>query len=252
MVRFVSFFVAVMVWATTSASALADAENGPPVLSVSGNRVISHNAPHFAINVDDAFLYLGRTDFILFGAADVQRFYFAVGNEERALTRLLVVQFEQYRDTNEYTYNGRRDEGHWIDIGPLDFRTHATVRDAGGIVERWAGRGLEYEFQHGFLSTYSLDVPGPQLMRTFTHILPGERAEIIVLYYELLGEADLDLDALNAADWGLTLDDEALTGRSPVYFPHDIVTGNAEDGSVAARLQAFWRRGAGAFSVSAH
>lgn len=249
MYRSVLSILALIILSGTGNLAVASNENGSPVLSVSENRVSSQSAPNISIHVDESFTYLGRTDFILFGAADVQRFYFAVGNAERQVTRMLVVQFEQYRDTN--TYNGDRDEGHWGDIGPLDFRSHATVRDAAGIVERWSGRGLEYEFQQGFLDSYALEIPEPQLMRTFTHILPGEREEIIVLYYELLGEAGLDLDMLNAAGLGVTLDDEALTGRNPVYFPHDLVTGSAEAGSVAASLQAFWQRGAEAFSVTA-
>src|SRR6266487_684841 len=70
---------------------------------VVGNVLISTYLPPVRIQVDPAFHYLGKLQFILYDVAHVEVFVFVVADHQHA-TRVLVIDFEGYLEDNTYTY----------------------------------------------------------------------------------------------------------------------------------------------------
>lgn len=222
-----------------------------PVRSYSNGVVYSQNVPEASIKIDESLSYAGRMDFSLYGVADVQRFHFVDTDENGAAKRLLVVQFEQYKDSNEYTYNTDKSLGYWQDVGGLEFKTYASVRDVAGTVERWKGVGIEYAFQTAFFDTLGIEQAGPQALLSWSHYLPSARQEMIVLYYE-------PLEALGLSVETLELSEEDLTGRGVFKFPDAVFTGVADPSqpsvseAAAKAVAGFWKRGESTFEIVSH
>ena len=94
---------AAVVLATASLAMPAQAQR-----SVDGNRIVSSELPAATIDVDADMVYVGVSEFPLYGVADVELHLF-VEHEGRRVKRLLWVQFEGYRDDNDYTYDYSND-----------------------------------------------------------------------------------------------------------------------------------------------
>ena len=95
-----------------------------PSRSVDGRRVTSTQDPEISILVSDAFTFIGQASFALGDAADAEAFVF-VDVEENAARRMLVVQFERYRDDNDEHYSYPHAEP--IVLEGLGFLTDASV-----------------------------------------------------------------------------------------------------------------------------
>jgi hypothetical protein len=85
-----------------------------------GNKVISTLDPPVTIRVDRALFPLGRLTFTLSGVAEVELFAFLQGRSQQA-DRLLVIQFEHFRDDNAYSY--AYPQARPIEIAGLPFLT---------------------------------------------------------------------------------------------------------------------------------
>ncbi len=74
-----------------------------PRRHVSGQTLVSSHLPAVEIDVAPAFTYVDRFQFILYDAAHVESFVFAAAGAGQA-GRLLVLQFEGYLESNDFTY----------------------------------------------------------------------------------------------------------------------------------------------------
>ena len=125
-------------------------------------------------------------EFPLYNLAAVQAFVFAE-RDPRQSARYLIVQFEEYLDTNEYVY--QYDQAEPITIAGLPFVTDMQVMTLDPLppVESDTGRILGMLLEKGFpLSAHAL-------VRRFVHF-PDEahRKELLVQYAEAQGDQPVD------------------------------------------------------------
>lgn len=76
-----------------------------PQRMVENNMLTSTDLPHLKVQITDAFEYVGRLQFVLYDCADVDLFVFAASDDEQRARRLIMVQFEQFQESNDKTYN---------------------------------------------------------------------------------------------------------------------------------------------------
>ena len=218
--------VALAVWASGYAQA-QEANQG----SWDGE-VFTSAHPEFSVSVREGLEYLGDHRFDLYDVADVERHYFAKV-EGRTIQQLLVFQFEAYHDDNEYTYTIPSDN--LETVSGLQFGSND---DGVGLInldrflERWAGRGTEYELSGEWLKRNDYVLPAELALLVRTHILEGRREELIILYWEPLSSMGLSFD-------GLGIDPEDLRGRVPEFLLSDQYGNRVEE---IAELSAFLDR----------
>ena len=188
--------------------------------------------PEFSVTVREGLQYLGRHSFELYGVADVERHYFAK-LDGRTIQQLLVFQFEAYHDDNEFMYTiptGNQEVVSGLQFGSNDDGVGLINLDR--FLERWAGRGTEYELSGEWLdeNAYMLESELALLVRT--HILEGRREELIILYWEPLSSMGLSFETLG-------IDQADLRGRVPEFLLSDRYVDRVEE---LAQLRDFFDR----------
>ncbi len=172
--------------------------SGPlePSRTVQDLRLTSSAAPALAIQIAPEFRYLGRHDFELYGAAQVERHHFVTADSAGGIERLLIFQFERYLDDNEYTYDFDRSQGSWSELGGLPFRNGGSFVHVANYLEKWRGSGTEYEVTRPFLAELGYQHADELALRSWLHVLPDRRQELVILYWEGLAGLRLTFDEL--------------------------------------------------------
>ena len=184
-----------------------------PNRHVEGRTLVSDRMPAIRIRVDDAFEYVDRLRFVLYGAAQVELFLFAA-HDHRRVDRLVLVQFEGYLDDNDHVYDYPITEAvtlggdvYLVDTLALsltpppppdsDFgRVLALLRERryilplGAIVQRFV-RVLDEARRNEILICYgeATDEPGPANGEV---AVPGRAAEPSLAHIRELRERALD------------------------------------------------------------
>ena len=158
---------------------------------VEDNSIHSPDRPAASIAVDPALAYVGASTFVLYGVADVE--LHLVGEADgRRVKRLLWVQFEDYREDNDHTYDYSRDPSR--DIGGRPFHVNARFYPKSGFGGR-AGSDGDRARQLLEAKGYEL---GSDLARVRLVWLLNEppRDELMIIYLEDLADHGEDMATL--------------------------------------------------------
>lgn len=77
----------------------------PTLRTVVNNLVSSTALPNIRLQVDPAFTYVGRNEFVLYGLARAEQHLFVDAGADMRVQRLVWVQFEAYLEDNHLTYD---------------------------------------------------------------------------------------------------------------------------------------------------
>ncbi len=163
---------------------------------VEGNTIISKNLPEIEIEVADEFKYVGVFDFEIFANSDEypaelqgkavaagERFVFAMGDEDRNVKKLFIVQFEGFLEENEFIFNYNFDNAEYI--GKNKYRQNSWFYDSASLAE-------ENPYNEGaktrtFLKDKGFLLEDEYMMSRFVGLASEDRKhEIIIFYIEML------------------------------------------------------------------
>ncbi len=161
--------------------------------TVVGNTLSSSADPAIRIRFDESLQYLGGQQFILYGVADTEQYFFARIDDSDRLTALYWLQFEAYRPDNNYRYDyddspGRLQMGgfeFYVDTAPV--RTDPSRRR----------RGTDGALMRRFLAERGYTLPQEFFYARAVHLTDASRRkELMVIFVDDLaptGESAPDL-----------------------------------------------------------
>src|SRR6266853_6459105 len=88
-------------------STLAFAQSGSSTRTrlVKGQVLTSSYLPPIRVKFDKAFTYIGTQNFVLYGRAQVEQYFFIAADSRRLIKRMYMVQFESYLPNASGAYN---------------------------------------------------------------------------------------------------------------------------------------------------
>jgi hypothetical protein len=152
------------------------------------NNLISSNAlPEIRLQVDPAFTYAGRNEFILYGVARAEQHLFVDASADMRVQRLVWVQFEAYLDDNQYTYNYSSSQS--IQVGGWPFFYDAGWMDREeNVRQRPTSDGahmLTFLAEKGY-------IPGSaEITERYVTLGPDLRSELMLIYSQDATQQDL-------------------------------------------------------------
>lgn len=164
-----------------------------PHRDLDGRTLVSDRMPAVEIDVGADFAYVGRLQFILYGAAQVESFVY-IAEDERRDGRLLVIQFEGFLDDNTHTYDYSFAET--IALGNRPFHTDQAVVDLvpAPLSDSDIGRVLRLVEAQGY------PVPARAIVQRFVYLPDrAKRNELLILYAEPFGDGAPDTVAWHTA-----------------------------------------------------
>ena len=154
-----------------------------PFRRLEGHTLVSDRMPAIRIRVDDAFEYVDRLRFVLYGAAQVELFLFAA-HDHRRVDRLVLVQFEGYLDDNDHVYDypvtetvTLGGEVYLVDTMPL-------------TLDAPPPPGSEFALVLALLRERGYTLPTVAVGQRFVRVLDeARRNEILIFYVETFDQA---------------------------------------------------------------
>ena len=165
-----------------------------PKRTITNNRIISDMQPRICIEIDRSLHYIGTLKFILQEIADVEVMIFLESDDNQKIQRLFMVQFEFFLDSanephHRYNYNTPTK----LILADTIYQTDTRVVPAhlfAGEDDSDRNHVDEFIKSKGYQLPY---IEGEQLVtqRIMRPLPPDNRAEIILIYKELLSPSDL-------------------------------------------------------------
>lgn len=190
-----------------AAAAHAQATEASAQRRVEGRTLISNALPPIRIKFDKDFEYVGTQSFVLYGAAQVEQYFF-VDTNDRTIRRAFMVQFESYLPTNTHTYNYEIKDT--VRLGGLDFMYDTQVVNVPNFRKQYpdsdAGRAAAFLEGKG----YQLEGMDLVFQRYIRLVDETRRNELLIIYYENLKDT-----ALTAAD--LSAGGRATADRERIF-----------------------------------
>lgn len=164
--------------------------------TVVDHTIISPAIPKIKIRVADDLQYLGKFDFDIIANSDEyplemigkvvasgERMVFAVVDEDQAVEKLFIVQFEGFLSSNDFIYNYDFSQADFM--GNNKYRHNTWYYDAmQSARENPQGEGAKTHF---FLAQKGLRVADHWMMSRFVGLASADRKnEIIIFYQEML------------------------------------------------------------------
>jgi hypothetical protein len=157
------------------------------IRSVVNNLVNSNALPKIRLQVDPAFTYVGRNEFILYGIARAEQHLFVAASADMRLQRLVWVQFEAYLDDNQYTYNYSSSQTIQIagwpffyDAGWMDRQEHMRQNPTSDRAHM-----LVFLQERGY-------IPGSaEIFERYVTLGPDLRSELMLIYAQDAAQQDL-------------------------------------------------------------
>ena len=152
------------------------------------NNLVSSNAlPAIRLQVDPAFTYVGRHDFVLYGVATAEQHLFVDAGADMRVQRLVWVQFEAYLEVNQYTYNYSSSQSiqvagwpFFYDAGWMDRQEHVRQRPTSD-----RAHALAFLQEGGY-------IPGSaEIFERYVTLAPDLRSELMLIYAQDATQADL-------------------------------------------------------------
>jgi hypothetical protein len=88
-----------------STLAFAQSATSTSTRRVKGQVLTSSHLPPIRVKFDKAFTYVGTQNFILYGRAQVEQYFFVAADSRRLIKRMYMVQFEGYLPNISGAYN---------------------------------------------------------------------------------------------------------------------------------------------------
>lgn len=174
--------------------------------SVSGNELVSNRDPRVVMRFHADFDYLGGQQFVLYGVADTEQYFFAESDENENLKSFFWVQFEAYLPDNSYTYDYDDSPGR-LQLGDFDFYVDTEV--VASDPNRKQRRGTDGAMMRQFLASKGFTLPLNFLYARLVHLTDAtNRKELMVIYIEDLAPqgmtpAELQEGGASADRWPL-------------------------------------------------
>ncbi len=157
---------------------------------VKGQVLTSSHLPPIQIKFDKAFRYVGTQNFILYGRAQVEQYFFVAADSQRRIKRMYMVQFESYLPniTGAYNYAVTKTvnlagQTYIADFEVVPHVSAAIKQDPQSDVTRAAS----------FLESKGYRIgEGIAFQRFVRLVAEDKRSEFILLYVEDLVGAGLD------------------------------------------------------------
>ena len=164
-----------------------------PRRDLDGRTLVSDQMPAVEIDVRAEFAHVGRLQFNLYGAAQVESFVYMAEHDRRG-GRLLVIQFEGYLDDNTHTYDYSFAET--IALGNRPFHTDRAVVDLvpAPPADSDIGRVLRLVEAQGYA------LPARAIVQRFVYLPDrAKRNELLIFYAEPFGDGAPDTTAWHTA-----------------------------------------------------
>ncbi|WP_347922917.1 hypothetical protein [Pontimicrobium sp. SW4] len=172
-----------------------------PERTVKENRIVSDAQPNITIEVDKEYEFIGKLNFVLFNSAEVERYLFAVV-ENDSIKKMLTFQFEAYLPDNEYTYKKNYNDSillgdHWFGKENINAVNVLHIRN---FIDKWKGKGLEHEVTYGYLEENNYEYEDVVLSDFLVNYASDYRSELVVAYYENMSNFGLQPEKIGLDD----------------------------------------------------
>lgn len=169
-----------------------------PKRIVKNNLITSNSQPNIKIEVDENFEFIGKLDFVLFNSAEVERYLFAVV-ENDSIKKMLTFQFEAYLPDNEHTYK-KNNYNDSIQLGEQWFGKEnvnaVNILHIKNFINKWKGKGLEHEVTYGYLDDNNYFYEDVVLSDFLVNYASDFRSELVIAYYENISNFGLQPEAI--------------------------------------------------------
>lgn len=171
--------------------------------SVSENTLVSHRDPSIALQFDPAFRYLGGQKFVLYGVADAEQHFFVAVNDDRELTSLYWIQFEEFLPSNSYEYD-YGDSPAQLNINDYNFYLDTAAVKSNPKNRK---RGSDGSLARKFLQSKGYSIPHEYVYARLVHLPDSSRRKELMIIFigsqALHGfePADLEEGGKNAQVW---------------------------------------------------
>lgn len=164
---------------------------------VVGNTIVSDKLPAIKVQVDKAFKYLGKFDFVIGAIAKGERFVFVEATRKKRIKRLFIAQFEQILPTSQEIYRYNFDKA--ILLGEHRFR-HNTFAFSGAEAKRENPKG-EASLTADFLAAKGFRLEDELMSSRFLTVPDqAKKNEMILFYIENISKTGRRLADLYVGD----------------------------------------------------
>jgi len=167
-----------VIWILFASFLVCDALAG----EVRGATLTSSAFPVGTISIDAKYRYVGRDKFILYGVARCELHVWVDATPDRQVRRLYWVQFEQYLQDNNHTYD-YSDQPWLVNVGGHEFWGGASLLDLEQEKVKWRP-GSDYEHVLRLLEEHGYRLAAEVLELALFRLDPTARKELMIIYIE--------------------------------------------------------------------